>query len=56
MLGAPIVVVAPLFSLADRVFCNPLVLYGLYILISVCIVILRMTILYIILAYVIICF
>jgi len=47
MLDVSVVVLAFYFCLANWVFCNPLVLYGLYVLISVCMVILRMTVLYI---------
>jgi len=35
------------FCLTDRMFCNPLVVYGWYVLISIIMVILRMTVLYI---------
>jgi len=41
MLDVPVVDVAFPFCLADRVFCNPLEMCGLYMLISVCMVIFK---------------
>jgi len=50
MLGILVVDVSLFLRLVDQIFCNLLVVYGRYVLISVCRVILRMTVLYIILA------
>jgi len=50
MLGILVVDVSLFLRLVDRMFCNLLVVYERYVLISVCKVILRMTVLYIILA------
>jgi len=46
MLGILVVNVPLFLCLADRMFCNLLVVYGQYVLISVCMVILRITVLY----------